>query len=65
MIPTVLIIEELKRRERERGVEGIPLHAPSPVPSGARDDRDEDADEEKSGGTVIIIDMVDNTEIRI
>ena len=56
MIPESLIIEERRRRERERGWEPIPLHAPRPMPyepDSGRSPESPRRDGDKSGSVVI------------
>lgn len=67
MIPETLIIEQHRRRERERAWEPIPLHAPTPMPHRPErgDDRDEQQRDGETGRGVIIIDISDYSETRL
>lgn len=68
MISERMLIEEMRRRERDKAWEPIPLHAPTPMPyrpEPGQSGSTGESSEERDGGTVIIIDLVDYSETRL
>lgn len=63
MIPEYLIIEEKRRRERERSEHfaQLPLYAPQPEPPREVERKREDANDEPTS-SVIVIDLSDFSE---